>query len=114
MASEFRNFLDSDAVATRPLHGFSAAQNPVRNIGGLLVIPGSREHLNEALVNARDPVDIAKSDLDTVIPWPVADAPDGVGFARTPQRYIRNGETVTITIDGLGTSANTTRITHRH
>lgn len=58
MASEFRNFLDSDAVATRPLHGFSVA--------------------------------------------------------RTPQRYIRDGETVTITIDGLGTSANTTRITHRH
>lgn len=38
--------------------------------------------------------------------------PDGVGFARTPQRFIRDGETVTITIDGLGTIANTTRITH--
>lgn len=44
----------------------------------------------------------------------MADDPDDVGFARTPQRFIRDGETGTITIDELGTSANVTRITHHH
>lgn len=33
--------------------------------------------------------------------------PDGVGFARNPQRFIRPGETVETTIDGLGTLRNT-------
>lgn len=36
--------------------------------------------------------------------------PEGVGHARTPARYIRNGETVTCAIDGLGAISNTTFI----
>lgn len=36
--------------------------------------------------------------------------PDGVGHARTPKRYIRDGETVTVAIEGIGAIANTTYI----
>ncbi len=32
--------------------------------------------------------------------------PSGVGFARTPRRWLRNGDRVSITIDGLGTLTN--------
>ena len=35
--------------------------------------------------------------------------PSGVGHARSPKIYIQDGQTVTITIDGLGTISNTTR-----
>lgn len=34
----------------------------------------------------------------------------GVGHARTPARYIQNGETVEVSIDGIGTVRNTTII----
>jgi acylpyruvate hydrolase len=34
----------------------------------------------------------------------------GVGHARKPPRYIRNGQTVEVTIDGLGTVTNKTII----
>ncbi len=34
--------------------------------------------------------------------------PEGVGFARTPQGFIGHGQTVRISIDGLGQIANTT------
>ena len=79
--AESRNFLDSAAVTVRPLHGFSAAQIPVRNVGELLAIPGWREHLNEALIESGDPVDIAKSELDTVIPWPGKIICQGLNYA---------------------------------
>lgn len=36
--------------------------------------------------------------------------PDGVGHARTPRRYIQDGETVRVEIDGLGAIENTTRV----
>jgi 2-keto-4-pentenoate hydratase/2-oxohepta-3-ene-1,7-dioic acid hydratase in catechol pathway len=32
--------------------------------------------------------------------------PEGVGMARTPQRYLRNGDVVDITIDRIGTLSN--------
>lgn len=35
----------------------------------------------------------------------------GVGHARKPARYIQDGDSVEVTIDGLGTVRNTTRIT---
>ncbi|WP_448858687.1 fumarylacetoacetate hydrolase family protein [Corynebacterium propinquum] len=79
--AESRNFLDSAAVTVRPLHGFSAAQTPVRNVGELLAIPGWREHLNEALIESGDPVDIATSELDTVIPWPGKIICQGLNYA---------------------------------
>ena len=36
--------------------------------------------------------------------------PDGVGHARNPKRYIQNGETVRVEIEGLGAIENTTRV----
>ncbi|MEH0146962.1 fumarylacetoacetate hydrolase family protein [Corynebacterium sp. Q4381] len=36
--------------------------------------------------------------------------PDGVGHARDPKRYLRDGDTVRVEIDGLGAIENTTRI----
>lgn len=79
--AESRNFLDSAAVTVRPLHGFSAAQTPVRNVGELLAIPGWREHLNEALIESGDPVVVATSELDTVIPWPGKIICQGLNYA---------------------------------
>lgn len=38
----------------------------------------------------------------------VTGTPGGVGYARDPKRYIGDGETVTIEIDGLGSIANKT------
>jgi acylpyruvate hydrolase len=32
--------------------------------------------------------------------------PEGVGMARTPQRYLRNGDVVDIAIDKIGTLSN--------
>jgi 2-keto-4-pentenoate hydratase/2-oxohepta-3-ene-1,7-dioic acid hydratase in catechol pathway len=36
--------------------------------------------------------------------------PEGVGMARTPQRYLVDGDVVEVTIDGLGTLRNTIRM----
>lgn len=36
--------------------------------------------------------------------------PDGVGHARNPKRYLTDGDTVRVEIDGLGAIENTTRI----
>lgn len=36
--------------------------------------------------------------------------PDGVGHARTPKRYLGEGDTVRVSIDGLGHIENTTRL----
>lgn len=36
--------------------------------------------------------------------------PDGVGHARDPKRYLKNGDTVRVEIEGLGAIENTTRI----
>ncbi len=38
----------------------------------------------------------------------VTGTPGGVGHARDPQRYIQDGDTVTVKIDGLGSISNTT------
>jgi acylpyruvate hydrolase len=34
----------------------------------------------------------------------------GVGHARTPPRYISDGQTVEVSIDGIGAVKNTTRV----
>ena len=39
----------------------------------------------------------------------VTGTPEGVGFARTPQQFIEDGQNVTISIEGLGHISNTTR-----
>ena len=39
----------------------------------------------------------------------VTGTPEGVGFARTPQQFIEDGQNVTIAIEGLGQISNTTR-----
>lgn len=39
----------------------------------------------------------------------VTGTPEGVGFARTPQQFIEDGQKVTIAIEGLGHISNTTR-----
>ena len=39
----------------------------------------------------------------------VTGTPEGVGFARTPQQFIEDGQNVTIAIEGLGHISNTTR-----
>ncbi|MDV2428800.1 fumarylacetoacetate hydrolase family protein [Corynebacterium tuberculostearicum] len=39
----------------------------------------------------------------------VTGTPEGVGFARTPQQFIEDGQNVTIAIEGLGRISNTTR-----
>ena len=39
----------------------------------------------------------------------VTGTPEGVGFARTPQQFIEDGQNVTISIEGLGKISNTTR-----
>lgn len=36
--------------------------------------------------------------------------PDGVGHARDPKRYLRDGDTVRVEIEGLGAIENTTRV----
>ncbi|MDK8242264.1 fumarylacetoacetate hydrolase family protein [Corynebacterium coyleae] len=36
--------------------------------------------------------------------------PDGVGHARDPKRYLKNGDTVRVEIEGLGAIENTTRV----
>ena len=36
--------------------------------------------------------------------------PDGVGHARSPQRYLADGDTVRVEIEGLGAIENTTRV----
>lgn len=72
---------DSATLTVRPLHGFSAANTPVRNVGELLAIPGWREHLNEALIDVGDPVIISKHDLDAVVPWPGKIICQGLNYA---------------------------------
>ena len=39
----------------------------------------------------------------------ITGTPEGVGFARTPQQFIEDGQNVTIAIEGLGHISNTTR-----
>ena len=39
----------------------------------------------------------------------ITGTPKGVGFARTPQQFIEDGQNVTIAIEGLGHISNTTR-----
>ena len=39
----------------------------------------------------------------------VTGTPEGVGFARTPQQFIEDGQNVTIAVEGLGHISNTTR-----
>ena len=39
----------------------------------------------------------------------VAGTPEGVGFARDPQQFLQDGDTVAIDIEGLGHISNTTR-----
>lgn len=39
----------------------------------------------------------------------VTGTPEGVGFARDPQRFLQDGDTVAIDIEGLGHISNTTR-----
>ena len=36
--------------------------------------------------------------------------PAGVGHAREPKRYLANGDTVRVEIEGLGAIENTTRV----
>ena len=44
----------------------------------------------------------------TLVPGTVilTGTPEGVGFARKPQRYLRPGDTVVVEIDGIGGLAN--------
>ena len=51
--------------------------------------------------------------ISTVLPLNPGDViitgtPGGVGHARTPQEFLAPGQTVTVTIDGIGTLSNTT------
>jgi 2-keto-4-pentenoate hydratase/2-oxohepta-3-ene-1,7-dioic acid hydratase in catechol pathway len=52
---------------------------------------------------------IAFISRDTTL-WPgtliLTGTPEGVGFARRPPVYLADGDTIEITIDGIGTLAN--------
>lgn len=72
---------NSASVTVRPVHGFSAAQTPVRSVGELLAIPDWRDQLNEALIDAGDPVVIDVRELDAVVPWPGKIICQGLNYA---------------------------------